>query len=59
MKPYRAPPMTLGASAMNDILIGERNGGVVSEKAALRNFTRTLASELISRNIRVNAVNPG
>jgi NAD(P)-dependent dehydrogenase (short-subunit alcohol dehydrogenase family) len=25
----------------------------------LRNFTRTLASELINRNIRVNAVSPG
>ena len=32
---------------------------VSASKAALRNFTRTLASELISRNIRVNAVSPG
>ena len=30
-----------------------------ASKAALRNFTRTLASELINRNIRVNAVSPG
>ena len=30
-----------------------------ASKAALRNFTRTLASELINRNIRVNAVCPG
>jgi NAD(P)-dependent dehydrogenase (short-subunit alcohol dehydrogenase family) len=32
---------------------------VSASKAALRNFTRTLASELINRNIRVNAVCPG
>lgn len=32
---------------------------VSASKAALRNFTRTLASELIGRNIRVNAVSPG
>jgi NAD(P)-dependent dehydrogenase (short-subunit alcohol dehydrogenase family) len=32
---------------------------VSASKAALRNFTRTLASELISRKIRVNAVSPG
>jgi NAD(P)-dependent dehydrogenase (short-subunit alcohol dehydrogenase family) len=32
---------------------------VSASKAALRNFTRTLASELINRNIRVNAVSPG
>ena len=30
-----------------------------ASKAALRNFTRTLASELIGRKIRVNAVSPG
>ena len=34
-------------------------GTVSASKAALRNFTRTLASELIGRNIRVNAVSPG
>jgi NAD(P)-dependent dehydrogenase (short-subunit alcohol dehydrogenase family) len=32
---------------------------VSASKAALRNFTRTLASELIGRKIRVNAVSPG
>jgi len=32
---------------------------VSASKAALRNLTRTLASELIKRNIRVNAVSPG
>jgi NAD(P)-dependent dehydrogenase (short-subunit alcohol dehydrogenase family) len=32
---------------------------VSASKAALRNLTRTLASELINRNIRVNAVCPG
>jgi NAD(P)-dependent dehydrogenase (short-subunit alcohol dehydrogenase family) len=32
---------------------------VSASKAALRNLTRTLASELIDRNIRVNAVSPG
>ena len=30
-----------------------------SSKAALRSITRTLAAELASRNIRVNAVSPG
>jgi NAD(P)-dependent dehydrogenase (short-subunit alcohol dehydrogenase family) len=32
---------------------------VSATKAALRSFVRTLASELIDRNIRVNAVSPG
>ena len=32
---------------------------VSATKAALRSFVRTLASELIDRNIRVNAVRPG
>jgi NAD(P)-dependent dehydrogenase (short-subunit alcohol dehydrogenase family) len=32
---------------------------VSASKAALGNFARTLASELISRNIRVNTVSPG
>jgi NAD(P)-dependent dehydrogenase (short-subunit alcohol dehydrogenase family) len=30
-----------------------------ASKAALRSFTRTLATELLPRNIRVNAVSPG
>jgi NAD(P)-dependent dehydrogenase (short-subunit alcohol dehydrogenase family) len=39
---------------------GVAGASVVSAaKAALRNFTRTLASELLPRNIRVNAVSPG
>jgi NAD(P)-dependent dehydrogenase (short-subunit alcohol dehydrogenase family) len=32
---------------------------VSATKAAVRSLTRTLASELLSRNIRVNAVSPG
>jgi NAD(P)-dependent dehydrogenase (short-subunit alcohol dehydrogenase family) len=32
---------------------------VSASKAALRSFVRTVASELIDRNIRVNAVSPG
>jgi NAD(P)-dependent dehydrogenase (short-subunit alcohol dehydrogenase family) len=32
---------------------------VSATKAALRSVTRTLAAELVSRNIRVNAVSPG
>ena len=32
---------------------------VSASKAALRSFARTLASELIDRNIRVNSVSPG
>ena len=32
---------------------------VSGSKAALRNLTPTLASELVPRNIRVNAVSPG
>lgn len=32
---------------------------VSASKAALRNLTRTLASEMVGRNIRVNAVSPG
>lgn len=32
---------------------------VSATKAALRNFTRTLAAELVARDIRVNAVSPG
>ena len=35
-------------------------GGVYgAAKAALRSFARTLAAELLSREIRVNAVTPG
>jgi NAD(P)-dependent dehydrogenase (short-subunit alcohol dehydrogenase family) len=42
------------------VYAGVASASVVSAaKAALRNFTRTLASELLPRNIRVNAVSPG
>jgi len=40
--------------------IGMVNGSVyAATKAALRSFTRSLAAELVERNIRVNAVSPG
>ncbi|MCQ8240807.1 SDR family oxidoreductase [Rhizosaccharibacter radicis] len=40
--------------------IGRPGSSVISaNKAALRSFTRTLAAELVSRGIRVNAVAPG
>jgi NAD(P)-dependent dehydrogenase (short-subunit alcohol dehydrogenase family) len=40
--------------------VGIAGTSVVSaSKAALRNLARTLAAELVSRNIRVNAVSPG
>jgi NAD(P)-dependent dehydrogenase (short-subunit alcohol dehydrogenase family) len=32
---------------------------VSASKAAVRNLVRTLASELVGRNIRVNSVSPG
>ena len=37
----------------------KRGGQPCPPKAALRNFARTLAAELIGRNIRINAVSPG
>ena len=41
-------------------VVGVAGTSVVSaSKAALRNLTRTLASEMVGRNIRVNAVSPG
>src|SRR5215469_7837496 len=40
--------------------IGLVNGSVyAATKSALRSFTRSLAAELVARNIRVNAVSPG
>jgi NAD(P)-dependent dehydrogenase (short-subunit alcohol dehydrogenase family) len=40
--------------------VGVVNGSAyAATKAALRSFTRSLAAELIGRNIRVNAVSPG
>jgi NAD(P)-dependent dehydrogenase (short-subunit alcohol dehydrogenase family) len=40
--------------------IGVPNGSVyAATKSAVRSFTRSLAAELIERNIRVNAVSPG
>jgi NAD(P)-dependent dehydrogenase (short-subunit alcohol dehydrogenase family) len=40
--------------------VGLVNGSVyAATKSALRSFTRSLAAELVSRNIRVNAVSPG
>jgi NAD(P)-dependent dehydrogenase (short-subunit alcohol dehydrogenase family) len=40
--------------------IGSANGTVYAgTKAALRSFTRSIAAELVDRNIRVNAVAPG
>lgn len=40
--------------------IGMVNGSVyAATKSALRSFTRSLAAELVERNIRVNAISPG
>jgi NAD(P)-dependent dehydrogenase (short-subunit alcohol dehydrogenase family) len=40
--------------------IGAANGTVyAATKAAMRSFTRSMAAELVSRSIRVNAVAPG
>ena len=39
---------------------GVANGSVyAATKAAMRSFTRSVAAELVARNIRVNAVAPG
>ena len=58
------PFLNDGASIVINTSIADESGIVNASaysatKAALRSFTRTLAAELVERNIRVNAVSPG
>jgi NAD(P)-dependent dehydrogenase (short-subunit alcohol dehydrogenase family) len=58
------PFLNDGASIiLNTSVVDEKgmvNGSVYAgTKAALRSFTRSIAAELVSRGIRVNAVSPG
>jgi len=53
-----------GASGIINTSVADETGlagasAYSATKAALRSFTRTLAAELVERNIRVNAVSPG
>ncbi|MGH6890591.1 MAG: SDR family oxidoreductase [Rhizomicrobium sp.] len=50
--------IVLITSWLNETGVAETSA-VSASKAALRNFPRILASDLIGRNIRVNAVSPG
>src|SRR5437868_1329005 len=58
------PFLNDGASIILDTSIADEKGIVngsvyAGTKAALRSFTRSMAAELVARNIRVNAVSPG
>lgn len=58
------PFLTDGASIIINTSVADQLGVVngsayAATKAALRSFTRSLAAELVERNIRVNAVSPG
>ena len=58
------PFLNDGASIVINTSVADEMGFVggsayAATKAALRSFTRTLAAELVGRNIRVNAVSPG
>jgi len=58
------PLLNDGASIIINTSVADETGlagasAYSATKAALRSFTRTLAAELVERNIRVNAVSPG
>ena len=58
------PLLNDGASIVINTSVADEAGVVngsayAATKAALRSFTRSLAAELVDRNIRVNAVSPG
>ena len=58
------PYLNDGASIIINTSVADETGlagasAYSATKAALRSFTRTLAAELVERNIRVNAVSPG